>query len=100
MMGRLVDRLNVEDVCAEHDVSERTLRYAFQDRYGLGPMAYFKTQKLNALRRRLKAAGAAEPSVNALAAQWGFDRTGNLAADYRRLFGELPSQTPHGRKSR
>jgi AraC-like DNA-binding protein len=38
--------------------------------------------------------------VNEIAARWGFDHAGNFAADYRRLFGELPSQTLRGQKSK
>jgi AraC family ethanolamine operon transcriptional activator len=34
--------------------------------------------------------------VQEIAQRWGFWHTGELAASYQRLFGELPSQTFNG----
>lgn len=92
MRANLHRPLTDEDLCAEGGVSERTLRYAFRDVYGVSPMAYFKTLKLHAVRTRLKTADRATP-IHAVARQWGFDHTGHFAADYFRLFGERPSAT-------
>jgi AraC family ethanolamine operon transcriptional activator len=87
------DPVTVLDLCGEVGVSERTLHYAFQEVVGLSPMAYFKAQRLNGLREDLKAADPGAVSVAGAARRWGFWHTGNLAADYQRLFGELPSET-------
>jgi AraC family ethanolamine operon transcriptional activator len=89
------DPLSVLDLCRELDVSERTLHYAFQEVRGLSPMAYFKASRLNAVREELRAA-AATATVHEIAQRWGFWHPGEFAADYRRLFGELPSQTRNG----
>src|SRR5262249_10139371 len=88
--------LSMFDLCREFDVSERTLRYAFQEARGLSPMAYFKARRLNVVRQELKAAPADTTTVQEIAQRWGFWHTGEFAADYRRLFGELPSQTFNG----
>jgi AraC family ethanolamine operon transcriptional activator len=58
-------------------------------------MAYFKTSRLNEVRQELKVAPAGT-TVREIAQHWGFRHTGEFAADYRRLFGELPSQTVNG----
>lgn len=79
-------------VCAEFDVSERTLRYAFRDRFGTSPQAHFRALRLNAIRREIVAADGAI-RVQHLARRWGFVHLGKFAADYRNLFGELPSAT-------
>jgi AraC family ethanolamine operon transcriptional activator len=91
MLAHLDRPLHVEEICAELGVSERTLRYAFHDLFGLSPMAYFKAKRLNAVRHQFKRAGPEAPSVHVIAERWGFAHTGGFAADYRRLFGELPS---------
>jgi AraC family ethanolamine operon transcriptional activator len=96
MQARCGDRLSVLDLCRELGVSERTLHYAFQEVRGLSPMAYFKSSRLNAVRQELKAAPAGTTTVREIALRWGFWHTGEFAADYRRLFGELPSQTFSG----
>jgi AraC family ethanolamine operon transcriptional activator len=87
--------LSLLDLCRELGVSERTLHYAFQQVRGLSPMAYFRALRLNAVRQELKAAPDTA-SVQAIAQCWGFWHPGEFAAAYRRLFGELPSQTLHG----
>ena len=93
MQARLRNSLSVLDLCRELAVSERTLRYAFQEVRGLSPLAYFKASRLNAVRQELKAGYAGTTTVREIAQRWGFRHTGEFAADYRRLFGELPSET-------
>jgi AraC family ethanolamine operon transcriptional activator len=88
--------LSLFDLCRELGVSERTLHYAFQQVRGLSPMAYFNAGRLNAVRQELKAATANTATVREVAQRWGFWHTGEFAAAYRRLFGELPSQTLNG----
>ena len=76
-------------------MSERTLHYAFQEVRGLSPMAYFRAFRLNAVRQELKTAPDTA-TVYEIAQRWGFWHIGEFAAAYRRLFGELPSQTLTG----
>jgi AraC family transcriptional regulator, ethanolamine operon transcriptional activator len=95
MWAYLREPLSVLDLCRELGVSERTLHYAFREVRGLSPMAYFKAVRLNAVRQELRAA-ADTATVHAIARHWGFHHTGEFAAAYRRLFGELPSQTLNG----
>jgi AraC family ethanolamine operon transcriptional activator len=92
MRAHLGGPLSVLDLCRELAVSERTLHYAFQEVRGLSPMAYFQAVRLNAARQELKAAPDTA-TVREIAQRWGFWHTGEFAAAYRRLFGELPSQT-------
>jgi AraC family ethanolamine operon transcriptional activator len=96
MQAHLGAPLSVLELCRELAVSERTLHYAFQEVRGLSPMAYFKTRRLNAVRQELKAAVGGTTTVREIARRWGFWHTGEFAADYLRLFGELPSQTFNG----
>jgi AraC family ethanolamine operon transcriptional activator len=96
MRAHLGNPLSVLDLCRELDVSERTLHYAFQETRGLSPMAYVQAVRLHAVRQELKAAAASTATVHAIARRWGFFHTGEFAASYRRLFGELPSQTLNG----
>ena len=95
MRAHLGDPLSVLNLCRELGVRERTLHYAFQEVRGLSPMAYFQACRLNAVRQELKTAPATA-TVQEIAQRWGFWHTGEFAAAYRRLFGELPSQTLNG----
>src|SRR5262249_48938639 len=95
MRACLGEPLSMFDLCREFGVSERTLHYAFQEVRGMSPMAYFRAFRLNAVRQELKTAPDTA-TVHEIAQRWGFWHTGEFAAAYRRLFGELPSQTLNG----
>jgi AraC family ethanolamine operon transcriptional activator len=91
MRAHLRDAVGAIDLCASLGVSDRTVRQAFRERYGMGPIVYYKMLRLNAVRASLK---AAEPGMVATVARhYGFHHMGNFAADYRRAFGEWPSDT-------
>ena len=84
--------LSVKDLCAETGISERTLRRGFRERFGVSPKQYLQAQRLIGVRRELRNA-APETTVTDIANSWRFWHMGQFAADYRRQFGELPSQT-------
>ena len=93
MQEHLEQPLSALDMCAEFDTSDRMLRRAFLEAFGLGPMAYFRVTRLHAARSSLKAARGRDESVAEIARRWGFHRLGSFASEYRRHFGELPSHT-------
>jgi AraC family ethanolamine operon transcriptional activator len=86
------DRIGVLQLCALAGVSKRTLHYAFLEVTGGTPKDFVKLIKLNAARRDLLAIGPGPGHVEQVARRYGFNRPGNFAADFRRLFGELPSR--------
>ena len=85
--------LSITDICGEIGVTRRTLQNAIQEVFGISPQHYLKAIRLNSFRRALKARDALRESIGDVAARWGFWHLSQLAQDYRRLFGELPSQT-------
>jgi AraC family ethanolamine operon transcriptional activator len=85
--------LTMLDLCHQLAVSERSLHYAFHDVLGETPMAYYRHKRLNAVRRLLKQSGLLRTTVAEAGRASGFWHTGQFAAEYRRLFGELPSTT-------
>lgn len=91
MRHHLAKPLGEIDLCGALGVSDRTLRLAFRERFSMGPMVYYRALRLNAVRVMLRSFPMSP--VAALAKQLGFHHLGNFAADYRRLFGELPSRT-------
>ena len=93
MHAQLDRSLSLLEICEVVGASERTLLYAFRERTGQSPKAYLNALKLNRLRQDLKEADPRADSVHQLALRWGLAHSGALAADYRRLFGELPHQT-------
>ena len=55
-------------------------------------VAYINAMRLNGARRELMN----RLKVNEAANAWGFWHMGQFAKDYRKLFGELPSETLAG----
>jgi AraC family ethanolamine operon transcriptional activator len=88
----------VVDLAAAAGVSERTLRTVFQERYGVGPARYLQLRHLHQVRRALRAADPEEVTVADVLLQHGEWQFGRFAARYRRLFGELPSETLRARR--
>lgn len=94
MLLENIDRpWTVHDLCMALHVSERTLRYSFQEYFGMAPMTYLKIQRLNGVRCQLKASTANQVTVTNVAVQWGFWHMGQFAKDYKKMFGECPSET-------
>ncbi len=87
------DGIDTRDICRAAEVSERTLRYAFVERFGIGPKEYLQAFRLLGVRRKLRAATPKATKVADVANAWGFWHIGQFAADYRERFGELPSET-------
>ncbi len=85
--------LKVIDLCKATGVSVRTLRYAFVEHFGISPKAYLLRHRLNKIRNVLRSANPSSTKISDIASEWGFWHMGQFAADYRNLFGELPSTT-------
>jgi AraC family ethanolamine operon transcriptional activator len=87
----------VRDLAMITHVSERTLELAFQERYAMTPKFYMKSVRLNGVHRELWNADRSAAKITDVANRWGFWHMGQFAKDYRRFFGELPSDTLHAR---
>lgn len=83
----------VGELCARLHVSRRTLQYAFAAETSMSPLAYLRSIRLNGVRRRLRGFDGPVCSVREAAAAWGFWNLSQFASDYRRQFGERPSDT-------
>ena len=87
------EAVDVVRVCNEAGCSLSTLERAFQERFGVTPKRYLTATRLSGLRRDLLAADPGSSTVGQLASGWDFWHLSKLAADYKRMYGELPSQT-------
>jgi AraC-like DNA-binding protein len=96
MAEALDGTLSTTDLARRAGVSERTLHEGFRRVYGTTPMRRLKHLRLEAVRAALEAADPARDSVSEIAARFGFFQFGRFAGDYRRAFGEKPSDTLRG----
>jgi len=86
------ESVTVRDLCSKTEVALRTLNRAFRERFGIGPKAYLVRQRLSEVHAELFHAPA-DTLVADVANRHGFWHMGQFAKDYRKTFGELPSET-------
>lgn len=83
----------LSELSAISGMCARSLINAFQAVTGMSPMTYLRVQRLNAVHKVLLARGPSETRVMDVAADWGFWHMGHFAMNYRKMFGESPSDT-------
>jgi AraC family ethanolamine operon transcriptional activator len=88
-----LSQLTPAALCETCGVGERTLQYAFRERFGLTPAAFLKARRLALVRSALQQFEAKQAGIGDLAARYGFWHPGQFASDYRRAFSETPSET-------
>ena len=90
---RLSDGVSIVELCKEVSVSRRSLEAIFHCVLGIGPSAYVRALQLNRVRRDLLADREGHAPINVIAARHGIWHLSRFSNYYRRMFGELPSQT-------
>ena len=83
----------VEELCRRLNISRRMFNYCFQETLGTSPLHYLRNLRLNGVRRDLRDATFRGTAIRDIAGKWGFWHLPRFAAEYRALFGELPSAT-------
>lgn len=73
-------------------VSIRTLTRLFVQRYGMGPMAWVRQNRLHRARQQLLS-GDPDRGVTDIALESGYFNPSTFTRRYREEFGELPSET-------
>src|SRR3954468_15095506 len=83
----------INDLCQVLGVSYRKLYEAFMLTRGESPALHLKRRRLMMAHQVLSNAGSEAPLVKTVALDHGFWHFGNFSQDYRKLFGETPSET-------
>lgn len=90
----LSEPLRLSELCRHANLKIRALEYGFREVTGLTPVAYVRSLRLNAARRALQQGGVKESrSISEIALDTGFWHLSQFAMDYRRFFGETPTET-------
>jgi len=84
--------IQVSELCEDAGVSLRTLERAFKENLGASPKRCISAARMQGVRRALREADP-DGGVASIANDWGFWHMGDFAMNYRRDFGELPSET-------
>lgn len=93
MRANLRNDIYVTEMCNAAGVSERALRYAFEDLLGISPNRYLSMLRLCTACRSLTLSDISRRSVKSVALSCGLWDLSRFADSYRRVFGELPHDT-------
>ena len=74
-------------------MSTRSLYALFERQLGESPRQYIRRLRLERIRACLEDPGCRVRNLTELALDFGFAHLGRFAEQYRRQFGELPSET-------
>lgn len=90
MLSNLTSNLTADEIAKILGVSYRVLHYSFQETLGISPYKFFLTKKLHEVRRLLK---SSDISITEASTSQGFSSPSRFTQQYKRLFGEIPSET-------
>ena len=90
--------VHISEICAELNVSRRTLHRAFFDFLGQGPVTFLRHKRLCAIHSILRDSNPETVTVAEVAMQQGFVELGRFSHYYHSLFGEYPSETLGSRR--
>ena len=95
--ANLAAPVRLSDIVAASDVPGRTLLKHFERFRGVSPMEYLRAARFEAVRQALQDEGTGD-TVADVATAWGFSHMGRFATEYRKRFGERPSETRRARR--
>ncbi len=87
----LKNDISIDELAYISKVSVRSIYNMFSASFSTTPRNYIKNRRLQKVREKLLS-GAAR-NVTEVALDYGFMHLGRLSCDYKKLFGELPSET-------
>jgi AraC family ethanolamine operon transcriptional activator len=93
MRQNLRREIYITELCNAAGVSERALRYAFDDLLGVSPNRYLSMLRLCIACMNLTLSDASRKSVKSVALSCGLWDLSRFADHYRRVFGERPRDT-------
>jgi AraC-like DNA-binding protein len=91
--ANILGDITVAELAALIHVGERRLFKIFQTHLQTTPLHYIKSIKLQHVKRAIEEAPITGRTVTEIALDHGFTHLGRFSMDYRRVHGELPSET-------
>lgn len=85
--------LTILNIAEYGGISTRTLYAGFKRYRNTTPMLYLKEIRMRNVFDELQHAQSNEITVTEAAFKWGFNHLGHFSTDYKRRFGESPSET-------
>lgn len=90
----LAERITMDDLAKAVHMSVRSIQQGFREELNMTPMTYVRERRLERAHEELMDAIPSDGiTVTAVAERWGFNHLGSFAVEYRKRWGEAPSDT-------
>ncbi|MGZ8801881.1 MAG: AraC family transcriptional regulator [Mycobacterium sp.] len=90
----LAERITMDSLAHAVHMSVRSIQQGFRSELGMSPMAFVRERRLERVHEELADAIPSDGvTVTAVAERWGFHHLGSFAVEYRKRWGEAPSET-------
>jgi AraC-like DNA-binding protein len=84
---------SIKELGEELNVSIRTLQYNFKEKLGVTPKQYLHNLRLSSIRKELLSSNMLEVNISDIALKYGFFHSSHFTLEYKKMFGETPTQT-------
>lgn len=91
--------ITIKEICKILNISERGVRPSFKNIFGLNPKAYLSRYRLGKFRNSLLKNPSNPPYISEICYNEGLFHSGRLPAEYKDMFGYLPSDIPSKKKT-
>lgn len=92
--GHLAEKITMESLAEALHMSVRSIQQGFRAELGMSPTTFIRERRLERVREELTDAIPSDGvTVTAVAERWGFHHLGSFAVEYRKRWGETPSET-------
>lgn len=91
--ANLSSPIAMDSICKNCAASCSKLERTFRRELAISPTQYILARRLDAVNRALKVPQSGKDTIGRIAMDFGFTHLGRFASDYRKHFGELPSET-------
>jgi AraC-like DNA-binding protein len=92
--AHLAEPLTMKSIADNVHMSVRSVQQGFRTELGVTPIAYVRERRLERVHDELADALPSDGvTVTGTATRWGFTHLGSFAAEYRKRWGETPSET-------
>lgn len=92
-------QVNISTLRTVANVSDRTLQYAFQDKFDVTMQEFLRSLRLSQARSLLADRSKCHLNIGDVARSLGLWHHGRFTQEYKRMFGETPQQTRMSRVS-
>ena len=100
IQAQLHQPIQLQDLVQQSGYSQRSLRNAFHERFGCGPVQWIRSQRLSAARARLLDPNPRD-TVSQVAGDCGYQHLSQFSRDFQLAYGIRPSELlREGRRER